>query len=65
MFIKFHNKDSGLPVVVNAHKIDAYFQYDKSVVGISVNGETVYVECSVLALEQIMQGEGYETEWEV
>lgn len=65
MFIKFHNKDSGLPVVVNINKIDTYYQHDSKTLGIAVNGVTFQVECSMLSLEQIMQGEGYETEWGV
>ena len=65
MFIKFHNKDSGLPALVKLSSIDAYCQHHKDLTVIVVKGEVIRVECSILALEQIMQGEGYETEWEV
>lgn len=65
MFIKFNNKDSGLPVVVNINKIDTYYQHDTKTLGIAVNGVTFQVECSMLSLEQIMQDNGYDIDWEV
>lgn len=54
-----------MPVVVNINKIDTYYQHDSKTLGIAVNGVSFQVECSMLSLEQIMQDNGYDTDWEV